>query len=694
MRGSAGQVLLLPCRSRWRLAEPCFPCFVLDILRKNGPAVPEENDQRPSGEDAWRLQLLIDSVIDYAIYMIDLDGRVASWNSGAARLKGYSAKEIIGQPFTKFFTPEDQAREFPQHALAVAARTGRFESEGWRVRADGSRFWALAVMNAMRDHDGKLIGFAKVTRDITERRPEQSRLLESERRFRHLVQSVVDYAIFQLDKDGVVATWNRGAEQIKGYSADEIIGRHFSVLYTEEDRAAGIPAQTLATATSEGRFEAEGWRVRKDGTRFWAAVVVDPIRNDNGEIVGFAKVTRDITERMETQRILREAQEQLAVSQRMEAVGQLSGGIAHDFNNLLMIIMGNLERVRHEAQGLGGSAANLQRSIANAMRGAQRAATLTQRLLAFSRRQPLDPTLLDLNKYLPGVVDFLQRSLGETIELEVIGAPRLWPIQVDVPQLETSLVNVAVNARHAMPNGGKLTVEASNQTLDRDYRRANPEVAPGQYALICVSDTGHGMTPDVLARAFEPFFTTKEIGQGTGLGLSQVYGFVKQSGGHVKIYSEAGHGTTVKLYFPRARGEANDVEDDFGVSHGSIDGEIILVVEDDNDLRWYLIEALRGLDYRAIGAANADAALGILEQPSAKIDLMLTDVIMPGMNGRELSGRARELRPGLKVLFMSGYSRNAVVHHGRVDLDVQLIQKPVSLQDLTARIRDMLDRIT
>ena len=221
---------------------------------------------------------------------------------------------------------------------------------------------------------------------MTERRLEQSRLLESERQFRHLVQSVADYAIFQLDKDGVIATWNRGAEQIKGYSADEIIGRHFSVLYTEEDRAAGIPAQTLTTATSEGRFEAEGWRVRKDGTRFWAVVVVDPIRDDNGEIVGFAKVTRDITERTETQRILREAQEQLAVSQRMEAVGQLSGGIAHDFNNLLMIIMGNLERVRHEAQGLGGSAANLQRSIANAMRGAQRAATLTQRLLAFSRR--------------------------------------------------------------------------------------------------------------------------------------------------------------------------------------------------------------------------------------------------------------------------------------------------------------------
>ena len=651
-------------------------------------------DPRPSGEDEQRLQLLFDSIVDYAIYMIDLDENVASWNSGAARLMGYSAEDIIGQPFAKFFTPADQAREFPQQALAAAARTGRFESEGWRVRRDGSQFWAMAVIAAVHAHDGKLIGFAKVTRDMTERRIEQSRLLESERQFRHLVHSVVDYAIFRLDKDGVVATWNSGAERIKGYAPDEIIGRHFSVFYTEEDRVEGVPARALATAASKGRFEAEGWRVRKGGSRFWASVIIDPIRDDNGQIVGFAKVTRDVTERMEAQRILRETQEQLAQSQRMEAVGQLSGGIAHDFNNLLMIIMGNLDRIRHETEALGASAANVQRSIANAMRGAQRGAALTQRLLAFSRRQPLNPKVLDLNKYLSGVGDFLQRALGETIEIEVIGAPRLWPIEVDIPQLETSLVNVAVNARDAMPNGGKLTVEASNQMLDRDYRRANPEVASGQYALISISDTGHGMTPDTLTRAFEPFFTTKEIGQGTGLGLSQVYGFVKQSGGHVKIYSEVGHGTTVKLYFPRSRGQADEVEDDSGLSRTSTDSEVILVVEDDSDLRWYLIEALRDLDYRTIAAPDANAALAVLERRSTKIDLMLTDVIMPGMNGRELSRRARELRPGLKVLFMSGYSRNAVVHHGRVDLDVELVQKPISLRDLTARIRDMLDRIS
>jgi PAS domain S-box-containing protein len=637
------------------------------------------------GDDAWRLQLLIDSVIDYAIYMIDIDGRVVSWNSGAARLKSYRAEEVVGQPFAIFFTPEDQARELPVKALEIAARTGRFETEGWRVRKDGTRFWGLAVVDPVRDHDGHLIGFAVVTRDMTERELEQHRQLESERRFRHLVQAVIDYAIFQLDKDGVVATWNVGGERIEGYMANEIIGQHFSRFYTEEDKAAGVPTRALAIADKEGRFEAEGWRVRKDGTRFWASVVIDAIRSDSGELIGFAKVTRDITERTEAQRILRETQEQLASSQRLETVGQLSGGIAHDFNNLLMIILGNLEAAQRAAQGPGSGTANMQRWIAGALRGAYRAATLTHRLLAFSRRQPLDPKVVDLNHYLPGVADFLERSLGEMVEIEVAGAAGLWPIEVDVAQLESSLINLTINARDAMPSGGKLTVEAFNQVLDHEYCRSNPEVSPGQYVLLSVSDTGLGMAPDILARAFEPFFTTKETGHGTGLGLSQVYGFIKQSGGHIKIY----YGQNVPPTMRTARADRGEDDSDIPISE---ENETILVVEDDKDLRAYLVEVLRDLSYRAIGAQDAVTALGILERSAVRVDLMLTDVVMPGMNGRELSRRAKELRPQLKVLFMSGYSRNAVVHQGRVDRDVQLIQKPVSLQDLSARLRDMLDQ--
>ena len=666
---------------KYRLASAATQKPDSQVPRKKHPT---------KADDAGWLQLLIDSIVDYAIYTIDVEGRVASWNSGAARLKGYSVEEIIGQPFAKFFTPEDQARELPREALDTAARIGRFETEGWRVRADGTRFWALAVIDAVRDHDGKLVGFAHVSRDMTDHRLEQTRLLETERRFRQLVQAVVDYAIFQLDKDGIVTTWNAGAERIKGYAADEIIGQHFSRFYLEEDRVAGVPARALATASREGKFEAEGWRLRQDGTRFWASVVIDPIRNETGEIIGFAKVTRDITERMEIQRILNETREQLAASQRMDAVGQLSGGIAHDFNNLLMIIQGNLERAQR--QTLESGTANLQHSIANAMRAAQRAVALTHRLLAFSRRQPLNPKVLDLNRYLPGLGEFLQGSLGEMIELEVTGAPELWPIEVDVTQLESSLVNLAINARHAMPNGGKVTLEAFNQALDHHYCRSNPEASPGQYVLISVTDTGHGMTPDVLARAFEPFFTTKEIGQGTGLGLSQVYGFVKQSGGNVKICSELGEGATVKMYFPRSGEQSDRIEEDHETPLGDPDTETVLVVEDDRDLRSYLIEILRDLNYRVIDAPDAASALGILEQSSIKVDLMLTDVVMPVINGRELSRRARELRPSLKVLFMSGYSRSAVVHQGRVDVDVQLMQKPISPQDLAIRIRDMLDQ--
>jgi len=508
-----------------------------------------------------------------------------------------------------------------------------------------------------------------------------------------LIDSVLDYAIFQLSPEGIVSSWNPGAERIKGYKGEEIIGQHFSRFYTEEDLTAGVPIRALETATKTGKFEAEGWRVRKDGSRFWASVVIDRIHNDAGELVGFAKVTRDITERMEAQRALQELQEQLAASQRLEAVGQLSGGIAHDFNNLLMIILGNLEVAKRGVEAMGSGNASILRSLANATRGAQRASSLTNRLLAFSRRQPLNPRTLDLNKYLPGVADFLQRALGETVAIEVTGAPNLWPIEVDLPQLETCLINLAINARDAMPNGGKLGIDVLNQSLDAQYNRTNPEVPPGQYVLIAVSDTGEGMTPDVLAHAFEPFFTTKEIGRGTGLGLSQVYGFVKQSGGNVKIYSEPGLGTTVKMYFPRFGGNDDQLADQsFESLAGDAAGETVLVVEDDVDLRAYIVESLRTLNYRVIHADDGIAALGFLEQEAIKIDLMLTDVVMPGMNGRELSRRALDLRPKLKVLFMSGYSRNAVVHQGRVDLDIQLIQKPISLQELTFRIRDALDR--
>ncbi|KWV50855.1 hybrid sensor histidine kinase/response regulator [Bradyrhizobium macuxiense] len=643
--------------------------------------------------DSQRLQLLIDAIIDYAIYLVEPDGTIASWNSGAVRLTGYGTDEVIGRPLSMFYSAEDQAAELPRKALALAAERGRFTSEGWRVRKDGSRFWASVVIDAIRNQNGSLVGFAKVTRDITEHQKTSRALVESEQRYRQLLEAVVDYAIFQLDATGVVVTWNAGAERIKGCAPEEIIGQHFSRFYTEEDRANRVPHRALEEATQSGRFEAEGWRVRKDGSKFWASVVIDRIVDESGALIGFAKVTRDISERRNAQEALAKMQDQLLASQKLEAVGQLSGGVAHDFNNLLMIVIGNLETMERHGRQLAANV-NFQRALSHAKRGAQRAASLTRRLLAFSRRQALAPKPIDLNNFLNGLQDFLQRTLGERVEVQTVGSAGLWQIEVDSNHLESAILNLAINARDAMPEGGKLTIEAVNVYADREYCSRNPELSPGQYAVISVTDTGLGMSPDTLSHAFEPFFTTKETGQGTGLGLSQVYGFVKQSGGHIKIYSELDYGTNIKMYFPRYHGTATEQDEINEPVAGAESNKVetILVVEDDEDLRIYVTELLRELNYRVLTAASAQAALTILLQEQPHIDLVLTDVVMPGINGRELGKRATEMRPGLKILYMTGYSHNAVIHHGRLDLGVDLLEKPVSQAKLAQRVRDMLDR--
>jgi PAS domain S-box-containing protein len=514
----------------------------------------------------------------------------------------------------------------------------------------------------------------------------------SEQRFQMLVQGVTDYAIYTLDAQGNVNDWNSGATRIKGYSAEEIVGRHFSRFYTPEDREQGLPARALETAAAKGKYEAEGWRLRKDGSRFWASAVIDRIQDGNGNLVGFAKLTRDITERREAQQRLETAREQLYQSQKMDAVGQLTGGIAHDFNNLLTIIIGNLDNAKRTLETWkDGAQARLARAVDHALVGAQRAATLTGHLLAFSRRQPLEPKLLDVNRLLNQLSAFLKPSLGEAVQLEVVGAGGVWQVEADAAQLETAILNLTVNARDAMPKGGQLTIEASNVLLDELYCATNAEVLPGQYVQISVTDNGIGMAEEVIARAFEPFFTTKETGQGTGLGLSQVYGFVKQSGGHVKIYSESGHGTTVKVYLPRAHGKKTGEHQIPAPGVPTAYGrETILIVEDDDDVRAFITETLQDLDYIVLPARDAPSALKLLdsEQP---VDLLLTDVILPGPNGRELADAALAKRPELKVLFMTGYSRNAIVHQGRLDEGVQLIQKPVTQATLAAKIRDVLD---
>ena len=379
------------------------------------------------------------------------------------------------------------------------------------------------------------------------------------------------------------------------------------------------------------------------------------------------------------------AEEGLRQAQKMEAVGQLTGGVAHDFNNLLTIILGNIGIAKR-----GVVEARAERALNNARIGAERAAQLTRRLLAFSRQQPLDPKVVDANKLIVGMSDLLNRSLGENIELETISGAGIWKIECDVSELESALLNLALNARDAMPDGGKLTIETSNAYLDDEYCRHHADLAPGQYVLIAVSDDGVGMSAETIERAFDPFFTTKETGKGTGLGLSQVYGFVKQSKGHVRIYSEPGEGTTIKLYFPRHDGEEAVMSADEQGDPERGRGETILIVEDDDGVREYASEILRDLNYQVIEAKDSASAMRLLEA-DRPFDLMLTDVVLPGISGRALADEVIRRRPGAKVIFMTGYSRNAIVHQGRLDRGTELISKPLTEAAVARKIRQVLD---
>ena len=524
---------------------------------------------------------------------------------------------------------------------------------------------------------------------IRARRSERA-LRASEDQLRVLVSGVTDYAIYMLDPQGRITSWNAGAQRIKGYKADEIVGQHFSRFYTEEDRKARLPEHALEIAAREGKYEAEAWRVRKDGGRFWASVVIDTLRGHDGKLIGFGKITRDITERRERQEELERMRQSLAQAQKMEALGQLTGGIAHDFNNMLTVIKTAIDTLQRR---LSAGERDVDRYIDAVGRSADRASSMTQRLLAFARRQPLEPKALDANKLVAGSTELLRRSLPETIAMETALAGGLWWTQADPNQLESAILNLALNARDAMPAGGKLTIETANAFLDETYAAAHSEVAPGQYVMIAVSDTGTGMLKDVAARAFEPFFTTKDEGQGTGLGLSQVYGFIKQSRGHVKLYSEPGGGTTVKIYLPRLdTSPLADAAVEFKPRPTAKEArETILLVEDDEDVRGFIGDSLRELGYEVFTASDGHSALQVLDQQPG-IDLLFTDVGLPnGMNGRVLAEQARGRR-ALKVLFTTGYARNAIIHHGRLDAGVDLIAKPYTQTELAAKVRKVLDR--
>ena len=485
-----------------------------------------------------------------------------------------------------------------------------------------------------------------------------------------------------IDFEGVFRRVNPAWTRLLGYLPEELIGHHVSEFVVAEDHA--LTTDAYETAAQGGSPKVENRYRHKNGSLkhiSWVAAPADGLTYATG---------RDVTGEKEQAAALAQAQESLRQAQKMEAVGQLTGGIAHDFNNMLAVVIGSLDLLKRRQPDAD---ANAKRYMQAATDAARKAAVLTQRLLAFSRQQPLRPEPTNINQLVSGMSELIMGSIASDVRLETVLAGGLWHADIDRNQLENVLLNLAVNARDAMPGGGRLTFETQNAHLDERYVADHPGLAPGQYVLVAVTDTGSGMPADVIAKAFDPFFTTKAPGKGTGLGLSQVYGFVKQSGGHVKIYSELGQGTTIKVYLPRltdagetALQPVKDADLPAGDEH-----EVILVVEDEAAVRQFSAEALAVLGYRVLEADGAASALKLLaEHPD--IQLLFTDVVMPDVSGRELADEARRLYPKLKVLFTTGYSRNAVVHNGILDPGVELIGKPFTVEDLAAKVRAVLDK--
>jgi len=624
-----------------------------------------------------RFRMLVQAVKDYAIYMLDPSGMIVSWNAGAERLKGYTADEIVGQHFSKFYTPEERAIGLPSRVLQTTAREGHYEGEGWRVRKDGGRFWALVEIDAIRDDDGELVGFAKVTRDITERQVAQQNLHETARQFRTLIAGVTDYALFMLDPNGLVVNWNAGAQRIKGYTADEIIGQHFSRFYTERDRATGVPARALQTAAQEGRYEAEGWRVRKDGTLFFANAVLDRLTDDDGNLIGFAKITRDITERRDAQLALQAAQGQRAQAQKMEALGQLTGGVAHDFNNLLMIVGGHV----HALKKLVADHPKGLRAAEAIELAAQRGAALTRQLLTFARRQTVHPTVASVAERIEAFRSMLASSIGGSVTLVSNVPPDIWLIHVDSNEFELALVNLVLNARDAMPQGGMITLSAENVQLAAPDTPARLE---GEFVALTVADIGCGIAPDILPRVFDPFFTTKDASKGSGLGLSQVHGFAHQSGGTVTIKSELGRGTAVTLYLPRVHaGRMPAAAPDPALQQ--VEGGNALLVEDNPDVAEVTAQLIEQLGYTVQTVDNAQAALDLVER--VPFQIVVSDIVMAGsMDGLALVQALRRRQAELPIVLVTGYSSSAAA----AEAEFTVLRKPFLLSELSRAIAKAL----
>jgi PAS domain S-box-containing protein len=607
-----------------------------------------------------------------AIITESLDGIITGWNAAAERLFGYSASEAVGKPIA-IIVPDDRRFEVREILNRVAADESLAQHETVRIRKDGRALDVVLNISPLRSSTGEIIGASKIAHDVTEERSSREKLRqESEERQR----------IFEASQDLILVTDGYGnfvqispsVRDILGFGPEDMIGRNASEFIHPDDLDRTREEMRAARRGQMKRsFEARyPHRDGHDVTLNWMGSWSDPVKRHY--FIG-----RDLTEKQA-------AEAQFRQVQKMDAIGQLTGGVAHDFNNVLTVITGTIG-ILADAVADKPELAAITRLIDDA---AERGAQLTKHLLAFARKQPLQPREIDVNALVLEAAKLLHPTLGEHVTILPQLTPDAWPALVDPSQLTTAILNLALNARDAMPDGGKLVLETRNVFLDDGYASMNVEVAPGNYVMIAVSDTGTGIPADLIERVFDPFFTTKEVGKGTGLGLSMVFGFVKQSGGHVKIYSEQGHGTSVKIYLPRSTGvQETDFE---ALQTSSVEGgnERILIVEDDALVRQYVVTQIKSLGYAALEAANAAEALAIIDGGD-DIDLLFTDIIMPGaMNGRQLADEAVRRRPQLKTLFTSGYTENAIVHHGRLDSGVLLLAKPYRKTELARMLRTAL----
>jgi PAS domain S-box-containing protein len=665
-----------------------------------------ESELRESEE---RNRRMVEGVKDHAIFTVDGANRVLDWTPGAQAVFGWSADEMKGNSADILFTAEDRAADVPSRELETARANGCANDERWHVRRDGARFFANGSVRPLHDVHGTITGFIKIARDETERRSAEATLRETEQRYR-LVAKATNDAIWDWDLASNRIGWNEAVAVLFGYADEEIEPTgDWWIEHIHPDDRDRIDTSIHAVIDGAGDHWAAEYRFRcADGT---FADVFDRghvIRDEQGCAIRMIGAMLDLTERKRAEERLRElnetlerrvaertaelmaAQDALRQAQKMEAVGQLTGGLAHDFNNLLTGISGSLEMM--QVRIAQGRTADVERYVNAAQGAAKRAAALTHRLLAFSRRQTLTPKPTDVKQLVAGIEDLITRTVGPAVEIETVNAAGLWPSLIDPSQLENAVLNLCINARDAMPDGGKITIETGNRWMD-DRAAEQRGLEPGQYISLCVSDTGTGMTAEVIEKAFDPFFTTKPIGMGTGLGLSMIYGFAKQSGGSVGIYSEVGEGTMVCVYLPRHVGEAEagEIMEAAEEPPRAEAGETVLVVDDEPTVRMLVAEVLTDLGYTAIEAADGAAGLKVLNS-DLRIDLLITDVGLPGgMNGRQVADAARNVRPDLKVLFITGYAENAVLSHGHLDPGMHVLTKPFAMDVLANRIRQLIE---